>query len=259
MNKLVYITALRKYTYVMVKKVAIKKKVIAKKRGPKPKGKVSLEWSSELAYVIGLLVSDGSLSKDMRHIVFCSTDLQLITLYKRLLKLSNNIGIKKSKEDLYNRKPGYVIQFGDVIFFNFLLTIGLMPNKTKIIGEIAVPNKYYPDFLRGCFDGDGTSYSYFDKRWKSSFMFYVGFVSASEKHIFWIQRKNNELFGVDGYITKIKDKDFYQLRYAKKEGLVISEKMYYNPEVSCLLRKRKKLFEAIQKNAQVLKLVDITA
>lgn len=219
--------------------------------GIKPKGKVKLEWSANFAYAIGLIVTDGCLYNDRRHINFVSTDLQLIELFKKLLKLENKIGIKKSKDTVYKRKIGYVIQFGDVLFFDFLCTIGLMPNKTKIMGEILVPDKYYRDFLRGHFDGDGTSYSYFDKRWKSSFMFYVSFVSASKEHIYWLQRKNKELFGVEGYITKVRDKEFYQLRYGKKEGLVIIKKMYYTPSVPCLIRKRKKLEDTIKKNAQV--------
>lgn len=82
-------------------------------------------------------------------------------------------------------------------------------------------------------------------------MFYVTFVSASKKHIEWLQKTNEEIFDVKGYITKVKDKEFYQLRYAKREGLVIAKKMYYNPSTPCLLRKRKKLFDAIKKNAQV--------
>lgn len=222
------------------------------KRGPKPKGKVDLTWSADLAYVIGLIVTDGSLSKDMRHINFVSTDLQLIKVYKKLLKLDNVIGEKKNTNTDYKRKKAYVIQFGDVLFFTFLCKIGLMPNKSKVIGEVAVPNEYYADFIRGCFDGDGSSYSYFDKRWKNSFMFYVSFSSASKKHIEWIQKNNKKLFNINGHITKVKDKDFYQLRYAKEEGLVITSKMYYNSRVPCLLRKRDKLFISIDKNAQVL-------
>lgn len=183
----------------------------------------------------------------MRHIIFVSTDLQLVELYKSILKLENEIQQKKNNDMAIKRKKSYVIQFGDVLFFNFLCSIGLMPNKTKIIGEILIPDTLHADFLRGCFDGDGSSYSYFDKRWKNSFMMYISFVSASKKHIDWVQRKNKTIFGVDGYITKVKDKDFYQLRYAKKEGLVISSKMYYNPKVPCMIRKRDKLFKSLDK------------
>ena len=37
--------------------------------------RVKTEWSPEFAYAIGLLVTDGSLSKDGRHINFSSMDL----------------------------------------------------------------------------------------------------------------------------------------------------------------------------------------
>lgn len=225
-------------------------------RGPKPKEKVSTRWTADLSYIIGLIVTDGCLYGDRRHINFVSTDLQLIRLFKKLLKLENKIGLKKSKDTISQRKISYVIQFGDVIFFDFLCSIGLMPNKTKIMSKILIPDEYYRDFLRGHFDGDGTSYSYLDKRWRNSFMFYVSFVSASKKHIYWIQEKNKQFFGVEGHMTKVKDKEFYQLRYAKREGLVIIHKMYYTSKVPCLIRKRKKLFDTININAQVLKLVD---
>ena len=51
------------------------------KRGPKPKGKVKIAWSPQFAYAIGLLVSDGNLSPDGRHINFTTTDVELIELF----------------------------------------------------------------------------------------------------------------------------------------------------------------------------------
>ena len=73
------------------------------------------------------------------------------------------------------------------------MSIGLMPNKTKIIGAVKIPNNYFFDFLRGHFDGDGTFYSYWDPRWRSSHMFYVVFASASLKHIIWLQKDPYDL------------------------------------------------------------------
>ena len=78
-------------------------------RGPKPKGKVDTKWSADLAYALGLIVTDGCLYNDRRHINFVSTDLQLIKLFKKLLKLENKVGIKKSRDIVYKRKVGYVI------------------------------------------------------------------------------------------------------------------------------------------------------
>ena len=37
--------------------------------------RIKIEWSPEFAYAIGLIVTDGSLSKDGRHINFSSKDL----------------------------------------------------------------------------------------------------------------------------------------------------------------------------------------
>src|SRR5262249_26952854 len=153
------------------------------KRGPKPKAKVKIRWSSNFAYAIGLLVSDGSLSSSGRHITFTSSDREQLENYMKALGIKVHIGRVQNKHD-----GSWRVQFGDILFYGFLKEIGLMPNKSRIIGEVKVPDKYFFDFLRGSFDGDGCTYSYWDKRWKSSFMFYTTFVSASETHILWIQK-----------------------------------------------------------------------
>lgn len=231
------------------------KKIIVpteKRRGPKPKGKVPIQWSPDFAYAIGLITTDGSLSKNGRIIDFTSKDKKLVETFLYALKIKSKIGTKISGTGY----SSFRVQIGDILFYQFLLSIGMCPNKTKVLEDITIPKKYFVDFLRGHFDGDGSSYSYFDKRWKNSFMFYISFVSASKKHIFWLQKMNESFYGVVGYIRKIKDKEFYELRYAKKEGVVIAGKMYYNTRVPCLERKKKKLFLSIQTSAQVLKLVD---
>jgi hypothetical protein len=48
-----------------------------------PQGKVKLEWSAEFAYAIGLLVTDGCLASEKKHIIdLTSKDKeQLVKLY----------------------------------------------------------------------------------------------------------------------------------------------------------------------------------
>jgi hypothetical protein len=215
------------------------------KRGPKLKKRISTEWSGNLAYAIGLLSSDGNLSSDQRHISFKSTDYEQVLNFRKCLKLDSiKIGVRKQEK----RKDAYVVQFGSVEFYNFLLTIGLTPNKSKTISKLKVPDIFYPDFLRGEFDGDGSSHSYWDKRWKSSFLLYLNFCSASPVFIDWMQETNKKLFGISGHSTKARDKDFYQLKYAKKEAMVLFDKMYYNKSVICLKRKKSKLEKAFKIN-----------
>ncbi|MEI8339781.1 MAG: hypothetical protein WCF94_03915 [bacterium] len=212
------------------------------KRGAKAQNKVNIKWSANFAYAIGLIVTDGCLSKDGRHVSFVSKDLDQVENYKISLKIDNKIGKTYSG---FDKKMAHRIQFGDVSFCSFLNDIGITKNKSKTIGEIKVPNKYFFDFLRGCFDGDGSFYSYWDKRWKSSFMFYTEFVSASKKHIDWLQSEIFKKIKVSGHITKGKNNVCYQLKYAKADSLKLLKKMYYKDNKIHLERKRLKIVKVL--------------
>ncbi len=208
------------------------------KRGPKPKPEP--KWSSGLAYAIGLLATDGCLSKDGRHIIFVSKDLQQLENLKKALGLKN-IAIGQTLSG-YDGKPCTRVQFGDVTLYRFLLTVGLTPNKSKTINALRIPRNYFFDFLRGHLDGDGCTYSYWDPRWKSSFMFYTVFGSASKEHVLWLQKEIRDLAGLSGHITgKGKKHTIYQLKYAKAGSLILLRRMYYNNRVIHLSRKRLKI------------------
>lgn len=215
------------------------------KRGPKPKGKVKIEWSADFAYAIGLLVTDGNLSPDGRHLAFTSKDDEQIKNFMTALGIENKIGRKVSG---YDRRFQPSVQFGDVLFYRFLLDIGLMPNKSRMIGAVKIPKEYFFDFLRGHLDGDGCFYSYYDPRWRSSFMFYTTFVSASIAHIEWLRSEIFKFLAVRGHITGRGNARAYQLKYAKAESLKILESVYYDKEVICLTRKREKILKALSKS-----------
>jgi len=204
--------------------------------------KVKIKWSPDFAYAIGLLTTDGSLSIDGRHMNLTSKDRGLIEIFKTCLGLKNKIGRKMRKRG--GEKRYFQLQFGDVYFYRFLLKLGLTPNKSKTLSEIYIPKQYFFDFLRGHFDGDGTFYSYWDPRWKSSFMFYTVFTSASRSHILWLRRKIREQLSINGHITKDKNKTLYQLKYAKWESLKLLEKLYVHSRVY-LPRKYLKITKAL--------------
>ncbi|OGZ69478.1 MAG: hypothetical protein A3D44_03590 [Candidatus Staskawiczbacteria bacterium RIFCSPHIGHO2_02_FULL_42_22] len=209
----------------------------------KPLGKVKIIWTPQFAYAIGLLTTDGSLSIDGRHISFTSKDKQQVDNYKLCFGLENKIGKKARGGE--TEKKYYVLQFGDVNFYRFLLGIGLTPNKSKTLGSLKVPERYFFDFLRGHLDGDGYFYSYWDPRWKSSFMFYIGFISASKNHIEWLRDNIAKKLGIKGHITASISSSVYQLKYAKTETLKLLPKLYYSENVVCLDRKRKKIEKAL--------------
>lgn len=218
-----------------------------------------MRWSQNLAYVLGLLATDGSLSKDGRHIILTSKDLDQIQTFIRLLKLKVKVGKKSSSYG--GEKKYFTAQFSSIKLYKFLLSVGLTPNKTKTLNSLKIPTRYFADFLRGHLDGDGYTYSYWDKRWKSSFMLYTGFLSASEEHIKWLQKEIWFLYGLRGSI-RFEGKSTYSLKYAKGESLVLLKKIYHRKNVPCLKRKLWKIsaaLDTIYKHAGMVKSVDTLA
>ncbi|MBI2638058.1 LAGLIDADG family homing endonuclease [Candidatus Peregrinibacteria bacterium] len=215
------------------------------KPGPKPKSKVKIQWSPDFAYAIGLLTTDGCLSKDRRHIDFTSKDEEQILNFLRCLNINSKISTKKSG---YKNGEAYRVQLGDVNFYKFLLEIGLHPRKSRTLKDIKIPEGFFFDFLRGHFDGDGTFYSYWDPRWKSSFMFYLVFISASYSHIIWIRKCIFRYLKIQGHITQDGRKKVYHLKYAKMDSIKLLQKLYPMNNFICLGRKYLKIKKALMYN-----------
>lgn len=220
----------------------------------KPKKVQNFVWSPKLAYAVGLLVTDGCLSSDGRHIVFVSKDIEQIKNIIKIFKLNNKIGLTKNK-----RCETHRVQIGNVQLYDWLLKIGLTPNKSLIIGEIKIPDKYFIDFLRGHLDGDGSINTYIDRyntKKKPEYIYkriFVSFISASEKHILWLRKKIIENIHVNGALHRSNVKlstqnPMYIIKFAKKESLKILEKIYYSNLIPYLSRKKLKYTEFLKNN-----------
>ncbi|OGY42997.1 MAG: hypothetical protein A2Y67_03350 [Candidatus Buchananbacteria bacterium RBG_13_39_9] len=199
----------------------------------KPLNKIKSVWSPDFAYVIGLMTTDGNLSPDGRHLHFTSKDLELAMLFKKILGLSNKIGRKSRGGN--EEKKYYVVQFGDINFYRFLLSIGLMPNKSKILGSLKIPDKYFKDFLRGCIDGDGNIH-YFKHPESQFSQLRVRISSASNLFLIWLKNKSNEnLKLVGGWIEKSKGANI--LCYGTKDSLRLLKNIYKDKTAPYLRRK----------------------
>lgn len=217
---------------------------------PKPKlPDKEFKWTPELAYAIGLLTTDGNLSKDGRHITMRSCDIQLLNTFKKCLNLPNKIS--ETFHNGWGKRRTYRIQFSNVQLYRWLFKIGLTPRKTYTIGELKILDRYFPDFLRGHLDGDGSITTYKD-RWNTfknpKYVYtrlWVRFISASKFHIRWLQRKINKLLGVKGHLWERKPErpdqtaTIYGIKFAKKDSIRLLSWLYYNRKVPCLIRKRK--------------------
>ncbi|MBU0687647.1 MAG: LAGLIDADG family homing endonuclease [Candidatus Margulisbacteria bacterium] len=197
---------------------------------------INTNWNSNLAYVVGLITTDGCLSSDGRHIDITSKDPDLLETAMDCLEIKIKIG---KKSDGKTSKIYHRIQIGSISFYNWLVTLGLTPRKSLTLGPLKIPDTYFLDFLRGHFDGDGTYRIYKDYLHKNCQRIYSSFLSGSLEHIIWLQGKIQFLLDISGII--IPDKRVWELKYAKKESLVLIPAMYHNSAVPCLRRKRDKI------------------
>lgn len=215
----------------------------------KPLGKVP-KWTPTLAYAIGLLATDGSLSIDGRHINFTSKDKVLVETFKDCLKLQNKIGRKARASE--EAKKYYQIQFGNVVLYRWLLGIGLMPAKSKTLRALKIPRKYFADFVRGALDGDGSIRVYQDPVYPQSQRIYVMFFSASRAYLEWLQKTLESILKIRGRIRE--GVRVFLLTYAKTESLKLLPYVYYSDTIPLLRRKHILVENILAKQAEVAEL-----
>lgn len=199
----------------------------------KPLAKVKCIWTPCFAYAIGLIVTDGNLSPDQRHIHFTSKDLELAELFKKCLQLNNKIGKKARGGE--TEKKYFVVQFGDIKFYNFLLSLGLMQNKSKIIGRLKIPRKFWADFLRGCIDGDG-SIGCFKHPESKNPQLRVRLFSASTVFLQWMKTTSNKYVKLDGGWIDNCQRAFV-LCYGINDSKKLLKFIYYDKLIPRLTRK----------------------
>jgi len=147
-------------------------------------------WSPDVAYVVGLLATDGNLGRKRTAISIVSKDMDLLETVKRCLGVPN--GIKPHRGGYSDRC--HRLTWRDRAFYDWLRWIGLTPAKSLTLGALAVPDEYFADFFRGCIDGDGSILTYTDRHHTSKdehYVYerlYVSIVSASFAFIEWLQR-----------------------------------------------------------------------
>lgn len=210
--------------------------------------RVKFKWNSNLAYAVGLIATDGYISKDNRHITLTSSDYEQLITFRECLGKTNKPTINPASN--ISKKVSYRIQIGDVVLLEWLKSIGLHSRKSLTIGSIKIPNRFLRDFVRGSLDGDGHIRSYTDKYncyknpkyvYKRLFIFLS---SASINHTTWIRSKISEILKIKGSLQVAKSKTqlgknyLYSIKYSTKEAVKLASWIYYSNNIPYLKRKR---------------------
>jgi intein-encoded DNA endonuclease-like protein len=138
------------------------------------------KWTRGMAYVLGFLFADGNIIKTKRKTYFISiysSDEDLLGAMRECMRSNHKISLRKSLSGSV-----YRIQIGSKGLFNDLVKKGLTPNKSRRMRMPRIPKRYFGDFVRGYFDGDGNVWVGFlnKKRENPTYVITTSFTCASK-------------------------------------------------------------------------------
>jgi hypothetical protein len=216
-------------------------------RGPASPGTFAAppSWSGKLAWLVGLIATDGNLGRTGRRLSISSGDLQLLDTARRCLGITNRLTWSTGGWGAGCLR----LQWGGGAFHRWLVGLGLTPRKSLTLGALAIPDAFFADVFRGCVDGDGTVPVYTDRhhaKKNAAYVYrrlYVSLVSASDRFIAWMRGTVHRLLGLPGAVHQKRvpgRRPVWVLRYSKKASIRLLRWMYHSPDVPCLERKRLK-------------------
>lgn len=176
---------------------------------------------ADLWYLVGLITSDGCLYKDGRHIDVTSKDYEFLKNLVARLDLPNKVGVKKDGKG----KQAHRIQIANRNLYDFLLSIGLRPNKSLELRELDIPKEYFVDFLRGLIDGDGYMGRWIHPSNKKE-QWSLRICSGSRFFIDWLKNRIESLLNAKGKIYQDLDTRCV-LKYGKMAAREILKRCYY--------------------------------
>jgi len=177
-----------------------------------------------LWYLVGLIASDGCLSGDGRHIDITAKDGGYLELVKKACGIPNRVSRKYNGRGQLSHR----IQLSSVSFWLFLQNIGLMPDKSKRLGALSIPDDSFPDFLRGVIDGDGCI-----RKWRhpqnGGEQWSLKIVGASRPFVEWLGERTRSLLGATGrvHLQRNEFSGLWVLKFGKMSAQSVLEYCYF--------------------------------
>lgn len=200
------------------------------------------KWNTEMAYVLGFIFADGNIICTKRNTWFLSiqiTDKEILEKIKEVMKSSHIIAERKKVE---KHKQLYRLQIGSKDICEDLSNLGITERKSKTMKMPTVPKKYFPDFLRGYFDGDGGIWIGLKNKSQNTESFTLSTYFTSGSKEFLISLKNILVhYGVIGG-SLVKKKRGFDLKYSVKNSLILC-KIMYNSKCSLFLSRKREKFD----------------
>ena len=170
--------------------------------------------SESKAYFLGLMYSDGSVSKNQFYLKLKDEDI--ILKFRNALEC--DYPVKKVSYGGYN---AYILVVSSQTSCNNLIKQGCFINKTKVIRLAKLKEDLYKHFIRGFFDGDGCLQLQ-DKIYHCRF----DLASASKEFLEDVRPIITTHAKTNGYLGKETNYDVWHLNYSGHQVVQILDWLY---------------------------------
>lgn len=166
------------------------------------------------AYFLGLMYSDGSVSKNKFYLKL--KDKDIIVKFRDCLQCDYPV-----KKVTYGGYDAYVLEVSSQKSCNYLISWGCTPNKTRTIQFPNINKSLYRHFIRGFFDGDGCLQLQ-DKIYHCRF----DLTSASKVFLKQVRPIITKQAFTNGYLGKETKYNVYHLNYTGHQVKKILDWLY---------------------------------
>ena len=198
-----------------------------------------------MAYVLGFFCADGSLTVNPRggnYMDFHIIDKELLQEIRKSMSSTHKLVERKRHiNETWSRI--YRLQIGSKEMCNDLRSLGVHEQKTHTMTVPNVPAKYFGEFVRGYFDGDGNVWTgaVHKKRKTQLHVIHTVFTSCSGKFLRELQKRLCILgLGQGSFVVKDNTR---KLQYSINDSIMLYRIMYKNLRTKLFLPRKKIVFE----------------
>ncbi len=200
-----------------------------------------------MAYVLGYLYADGNVMDlpymRAKYVSVTSIDIDSIKRIQAWLGSSHRI-IERASQWEHGNKT-YTLRIGSHALYDSLFHLGLRPRKSLTVTMPEIPSRYFMDFVRGYFDGDGCVY--LEKITRKNGLIRPRklstiFTSGSKAFLDQLSQLLDKNIETKHQKT-IRGRTAYQLRYGTNDSIRLYRELYKGVKKGDYLERKHKIFE----------------
>lgn len=211
-------------------------------------------WSPQMAYVLGLIYSDGTI-EDVRkssrtcYLGITSKDKDLVLDVQKVMSSQHNLYRRREhKYKFPNQRIGiskenWTLRIGSKKLFDDLIKLGLEPRKSLSLKFPKISNEYVNFFIRGYFDGDGSISTYIPKG-RKSYRVRITFTCGSKLFLESLSKRISKMLRVGD--KNIYFQHAYKLMYNKYDSLKVLNFIYRDLKKSPFLARKYNIYKAFK-------------